>query len=352
MIQSSVDILALSGEAAVCAQGGLIRFANAPARALLGDACVGKPVRDLFGAELDEAQSTSFIADFEIRGRRRSARCSRTEEGLLIFLSPGTVDPALLNDPLIFSQRSAMMNLGLVTDSLRELGQARRDPAFLHEVRSLTGCYYRLLRQVENAGFVLQMLRDEYPFNPFPVDLAAICAAAAEAVEEFFPSVRAEFTADCEGTIVADAAIFKLMLSNLLANCLIHAGCGFIRIRLSETAQHLLLSVTDDGCGIPSDQLHRAFERYRYPFRASEMGRGPGLGMSAVRGAARLHGGTLLLESREGRGTAVRVTLSRSIAPQGHLMQPEESTLYTTRDLLIGLADVLPPEAFSEKYQD
>lgn len=352
MNQNAIDILSLSGEAAVCIQGDFVRFANGPARALLGETCVGKPVRELFGRELGETQSAHFITDFVIGEKRCSARCSRTADGLLVFLTRDAVDPVLLNDPLLFSQRSALMNLGLVSDSLRELSQERQDPALLREVTSLTGSYFRLLRQVENAGFVLQMLRGEYPLNTFPVNLAAICAAASEAVEEFFPAVRAEFAADCGGTIVADPVLFKLALNNLLANCLIHARCSFIRIRLSETAQNLLLSITDDGCGIPSDQLHRAFERYRYPFDRLEMGRGPGLGMSAVRGVARLHGGTLLLESRVGRGTAVRVTLSGNLAPRGHLMQPEDCALYTTRDLLVGLADALPPEAFSEKYMD
>ena len=82
------------------------------------------------------------------------------------------------------------------------------------------------------------------------------------------------------------------------------------------------------------------------------MGRGPGLGLSAARGVAELHGGTLLLESRPGKGTAVRVTFSRSLSPGERLLEGSGGEGFTTRDLLIGLADCLPEEAFTEKYLD
>ena len=82
------------------------------------------------------------------------------------------------------------------------------------------------------------------------------------------------------------------------------------------------------------------------------MGRGPGLGLSVSRGVAQLHGGTLLLESRENRGTAVRVTLSRKLSARGQLREDGSEEGYSSRDLLTGLADCLPEEAFSEKYLD
>ena len=113
-----------------------------------------------------------------------------------------------------------------------------------------------------------------------------------------------------------------------------------------------MLSVSDDGYGIPAEQLHQAFDRYRYRFEGFQMWRGPGLGLSVARGVAQLHGGTLLLESRPGVGTAVRVTLSRSLASSGRLQESDGSSQYSTRDLLAGLADCLPEEAFTEKYLD
>ena len=352
MIQNHLDILSLSGEAALCTRGSVIRYANAAATALLGQDCVGRTVREIFGEELSAVQSAGFITDFSLRGRCVVARFARMEKGYLIFLSAGESDLSVLNAPMLFSLRSSLMNLGIVTDSLRAAAEVRSDNELRRHAASMTACYFRMMRQVENAGFVLNMLRNECVFNPFPVDLAEICRDTAEALAAFFPGVQIETALDCDGRVPADPLLFKQMLSNLLDNCLVHAGCSHIRLRLNETPQSLLLSVTDDGCGIPSEALPQTFDRYRYHFDAGQMGRGPGLGLSVARGVARLHGGTLILESRPGKGTAVRVTLSRNLAAGGQFHQSTESAAFSTRDLLAGFADCLPEEAFSEKYLD
>lgn len=352
MIQSPLDVLRLSGEAALCTEGGLIRFANQPARSLLGRDVVGMSVRELFGSELASVQAPGFIADFSLGARRCTARFSRLEKGYLVFLSRESDGSAILNDPLLFSLRSSLMNLGIAADSLRAYAEQHEDPALRSSTAAVTNCYYRLLRQVENAGLVLGMFKGELWFNAWPCDLQRVCTETVEAVRAFFPRVAFELAVEGGTRIVADPALFKVMLSNLLANCLVHAECSLVRVRLSETPQSLLLSVTDDGRGIPPEQLHRAFERYRYDFDPAQMGRGSGLGLSAARGVAQLHGGTLLMESRPGRGTAVRVTISRSLSPQGRLREEDGDEGFTTHDLLLGLADCLPEEAFTEKYLD
>ena len=64
------------------------------------------------------------------------------------------------------------------------------------------------------------------------------------------------------------------------------------------------VTIKDQGTGIPSKDLERIFERfYRVdPGRARETG-GTGLGLSIVRHVAQNHGGTVLVDSREGEGS-------------------------------------------------
>jgi two-component system sensor histidine kinase SenX3 len=82
-----------------------------------------------------------------------------------------------------------------------------------------------------------------------------------------------------------------------------------------STAPSVHIEVRDHGVGIPAKDLERIFERfYRVdPGRARETG-GTGLGLSIVRHVAQNHGGTVLVDSREGEGSTF--TLELPLNPQ------------------------------------
>jgi PAS domain S-box-containing protein len=71
----------------------------------------------------------------------------------------------------------------------------------------------------------------------------------------------------------------------------------------------VMVAVTDTGHGIPADIRERVFEPF---FTTKGVGRGTGLGLSMVYGFAKQTGGTVAVESEEGRGTVVRLFLPRS----------------------------------------
>ena len=56
------ELLSLSGEAAALLRDRRLVYANAAARSVLGEDCVGKDIRALFGSEIAETQAPSFAA--------------------------------------------------------------------------------------------------------------------------------------------------------------------------------------------------------------------------------------------------------------------------------------------------
>jgi PAS domain S-box-containing protein len=76
-----------------------------------------------------------------------------------------------------------------------------------------------------------------------------------------------------------------------------------------RAGEFVMIAVADTGAGIPADIIDRVFEPF---FTTKGVGHGTGLGLSMVYGFAKQTGGTVKIESEEGRGTVVRLYLPRS----------------------------------------
>ena len=108
---------------------------------------------------------------------------------------------------------------------------------------------------------------------------------------------------------VVPRRLVDVILDNLLENAIRHAGEG---ADIDVTARGLTgaveLSIADTGAGVPAEHLSRVFERF-HRVEGSRAGPGTGLGLAIVKHIAEAHGGRAVMESVEGQGTTVRVTL-------------------------------------------
>ena len=337
----STDILSLSGEAALLIRRNLVYFANSAACRILGQDCLGKSLRSLLGPGVAESQASSFIVEISIGGSQYAARVNRFEDSQLVFLRQCSNSPLLLNDALIFSMRSSLMNFSLSADMLRTRAEDKEDAELLCALRSIT-----------HSSAVLSITQGSLIFSPEELDVARLVSGLVETAAMLSPQVELKLVCEQVQPIVADRQLVELIILNLISNCLVHAvGCTRIALSLMGTRDSLIISVDDDGCGIAPEQLGSVFDRYCHGFDMGSMPSGAGLGLTVVRSAACLHGGTLLLESRQGKGTTVRVSLSRHIS-SSVLKSPGEDLEPGIKTVLTGLADCLPDECYTEKYMD
>ncbi len=106
-----------------------------------------------------------------------------------------------------------------------------------------------------------------------------------------------------------DAGLLERLLANLIGNAYRYGReNGHIRVRLRRDGDGAVLSVADDGIGIEKEEQENIFRRfYRVDRSRAEGGTGIGLAMAAE--IARIHGGTLGVESEPGRGSTFTLRL-------------------------------------------
>jgi two-component system phosphate regulon sensor histidine kinase PhoR len=153
------------------------------------------------------------------------------------------------------------------------------------------------------------------------VDLAALARDTAEELQPLAAAKQQELDVEVpdELTLTGDAAALGTLIRNLLDNAICYtdeAGHIALRVRTAEDAHgkgFAVVSVEDDGMGIPLADQTRIFERfYRVDKARSRETGGTGLGLSIVRHVAESHGGRVEVQSTVGVGSTFTVTLPRA----------------------------------------
>jgi two-component system phosphate regulon sensor histidine kinase PhoR len=156
-------------------------------------------------------------------------------------------------------------------------------------------------------------------------------------VETIFAGAVADLAGDIEARrqrvstrIAPDAAVVEAdpaklhdVFRNLIENAVKHAPDGSrITLESARRGNALVLSVSDEGPGVPEADLPRVFERfYRVDKARSRDGRDPGgtgLGLSIVKHLVELHGGTVKAENRPEGGALFSIELPIGAVRTGH----------------------------------
>jgi signal transduction histidine kinase len=146
-------------------------------------------------------------------------------------------------------------------------------------------------------------LLEEMELTPFFQDMQeSICTPAAQR------GVEVRFRWE-DGYVRMEYDLFKTMLLNLLDNGL-KSGGTLVTVAGRVQENGYLITVTDNGRGIPAGELKRITEAfYMVDKSRSRKEHGAGLGLALCQRIAAIHGADLTFESLEGMGTTVEVLL-------------------------------------------
>lgn len=195
---------------------------------------------------------------------------------------------------------------------LIETGMAGAEdvPVFAGRIRAEAA---RLVDLVEDTIRLGQM--DEVPTDKDGFEQVDLCAVARDTVN--FLQMQATRCGVAIQTELPPQGVTILglpdelfhMCCNLVENAIRYNRTGgYVQIRVYTAADKVVLSVKDNGIGIPKDHQSRIFERfYRVDKSRSKQSGGTGLGLAIVKHVALRHGAGITLNSDVGRGTEISI---------------------------------------------
>ncbi len=217
--------------------------------------------------------------------------------------------------------------LTLVQGPLQDVLDGRLGPTpapVREQVETVLASGRRLGELVEQLLDVATLEAGELHLNVRREDLAPLFDRLDHAFGALARSRRIDFVATIpEGAIVAtvDADQMEKVWANLLSNALKFTPEGGRVSFTVEAGAELVVTVEDDGPGIPADELDRIFERFHQVDASSTRTHGgTGLGLALVKEVAELHGGSVEVRSEPGRGSrfVVRVPAAdAAVEPTG-----------------------------------
>ncbi len=161
----------------------------------------------------------------------------------------------------------------------------------------------------------LQARRAE--FKPVMVVLDLLCRSVLDEFQNR-PDITQHVVYACDDTlreVSIDRKLMRQVISNLMSNAIKYSPAGTtIQVNLEYTPESVVLSVRDQGIGIPDADLKHLFEPFH---RAANVGTisGTGLGLVIIKESVELHSGSIEVESQVGQGTTFTIRIP--IAKEG-----------------------------------
>lgn len=171
----------------------------------------------------------------------------------------------------------------------------------------------RLNKLVEDL-LLSARLESAYQFHLDPLPLGELVQKVVERMRNQYP--RAEIRLLVEGELPqvwADQQAMASVIVNLLENAVKYSPePAQIDVRLrAETPDELLLTVADQGHGIPAAEKRRIFDKfYRVGSEDTRQTKGTGLGLFIVKSIVEAHGGHIKVEDNQGGGTVFTIQLA------------------------------------------
>ncbi len=308
----------------------------------------------LTGAEeYGEFRDGCLYLTLKLAGQPWGASVTRIGE-YHVFLLEAEHEPTELQALALAARELREPLSGIMTTADRLFPVAvQNDPSLREQVSLLNRGLFRMLRIIGNMSDAGRV--SSPALHQETLDIAAFLKEVFEKAQDLVHHTQIQLT--FEGPqepiyCLVDSEQLERAVLNILSNAIKFTPAdGLIEAKLVRVNKKLYLSVRDNGSGIPENLRGNVYTRYlRQP--ALEDGRfGIGLGMAIIRSAASQHGGTVLIDHPDNRGTRVTMTMAITQSKDTLVRSPMLHVDYAggRERGLIELSDCLPNGVYDTK---
>ena len=310
----AAKMLDLMDRPAFCAHNGLITQVNTAAAGLGFSA--GDALENLIRTGADEYEAFNggcLYLTLDLDGERLGASVTRMEE-FDVFCLEELADGRELQAMALAARelRGPLSTIMLTAQRLFPVTALEDSPEVRRNAAQLNRGLYQMLRVVGNMSDA-----GHYATSTSRQETVNICAEVEEIFRKAAQLVsHTGITLEYQGPAapiycLADQENLERAILNMVSNSVKFTPAGgVIRGSLTRNGSRLYLSVQDNGCGIAPNLMGSVFTRFQRQCGLEDRRFGIGLGLVLVRSAATAHGGAVLIDSPEGGGTRVTMTLA------------------------------------------
>lgn len=358
MIEKIFNLFRSYSEAVLGIQNQEIVFFNPAAEELIPNIKYGPA--DFLPSEVLGKCGSNFVASFDLGNNTIEASGSTIDDLAILRLFPkkcASDENLALLDNVNYQMRDALSVMSMSSSFLSAAIDKLERPDLQNYMSILMQNYYKLARISENLTSFTQMTTSSYNFSPSNIDVVKFLKDLLSTLDVLSEklSVKISFeTTESSHIIGLDGGKFAQMLLNLLSNSIKYTDPGgTIVVSFSTHKDKVIIGVKDTGSGIPLNHLQASITKHSQERKTSDVLGGIGIGLSLASNIARLHGGSLLMESIEGKGTSVKITLPDKTVSSNLVREDISPSLdIDIHQIYTQLADALPSDLFNPKYLD
>lgn len=334
-------------EPAFAVRDGLVCYANSAFSVFqIG---IGTPLDSFFGA--DDPFGTEEEYACTVAGLPCKARTFRHKDYVLYLLhqQEQTVSVHALSHS-VKSIRASLHGLYSSAAALCEQLEEAEDEKTQARSSGLLQEIYRMEHTVRNMELLQQLLCGSYTLKPEQTDVVNCLSELFSHAQELLRYAGIRLTYELPDKLFngnLDLALLEAVFWNALSNAAANTKDGSVLVRAAHRDRLLQLTFVSTG-SLSAAAQSRLFSRYQVPVEDALDGSEAGFGLSVIRQAVMLHGGSVLFAEQPGEKVAFSVTFDLSGNAEASVSSPMP-VAHGLDNGLVHLSGVLPRSAYDSR---